>query len=103
MLTGDRELLSQARIVSLHGMSHGALSRYEQGGSWRYDVVLPGFKYNMSDIQASLGLCQLRRLPDFQKRRTEIANQYSAVRLRTWTPSSCLRHVPMSCTPGIFL
>jgi dTDP-4-amino-4,6-dideoxygalactose transaminase len=76
MLTGDRELLSQARIISLHGMSHGALSRYEQGGSWRYDVVLPGFKYNMSDIQASLGLCQLRRLPDFQKRRTEIANQY---------------------------
>jgi dTDP-4-amino-4,6-dideoxygalactose transaminase len=77
MLTGDDALVSQARIVSLHGMSHGALSRYEQGGSWRYDIATPGFKYNMSDIQAALGLAQLRRLSGFQQRRAEIAERYS--------------------------
>jgi dTDP-4-amino-4,6-dideoxygalactose transaminase len=77
MLTGDEELTSRARIISLHGMSREAWRRYEQGGSWQYDVVLPGFKYNMTDLQASLGLCQLRRLPDFQRRRREIADFYT--------------------------
>lgn len=77
MLTGDSELVSQARIIGLHGMSHEAWRRYQQGGSWRYDVVLPGFKYNMTDLQAALGLCQLRRLPGFQRRRREIADAYT--------------------------
>jgi dTDP-4-amino-4,6-dideoxygalactose transaminase len=76
MLTGDEELISQARIISLHGMSREAWRRYEQGGSWRYDVVLPGFKYNMTDIQAALGICQLRRLSEFQRRRQQIAEAY---------------------------
>ena len=43
-----------------------------RGGSWRYDVVMPGFKYNMTDIQASLGIWQLRKLERFQRRRREI-------------------------------
>jgi dTDP-4-amino-4,6-dideoxygalactose transaminase len=77
MLTGDERLVAQARIISLHGMSHGALNRYEQGGRWRYDVSCPGFKYNMSDIQAALGLAQLRRLPQMQQRRSEIAKLYA--------------------------
>jgi dTDP-4-amino-4,6-dideoxygalactose transaminase len=77
MLTGDEELTSRARIISLHGMSREAWRRYEQGGGWKYDVVHPGFKYNMTDLQASLGLCQLRRLPAFQRRRREIADAYS--------------------------
>jgi dTDP-4-amino-4,6-dideoxygalactose transaminase len=77
MLTGDEVLLSQARVISLHGLSRGALSRYEQGGSWRYDVMMPGFKYNMPDIQAALGLAQLRRFPKFQERRTAIAQLYT--------------------------
>lgn len=77
MLTGDEELITQSRIVSLHGMSREAWRRYQQGGSWRYDVVLPGFKYNMMDLQASLGLCQLRRLPEIQRRRKGIADAYS--------------------------
>jgi dTDP-4-amino-4,6-dideoxygalactose transaminase len=77
MLTGDDELLSRARMISLHGMSREAWSRYQKGGNWRYDVLLPGFKYNMTDVQAALGLCQLRRLAEFQRRRKEIADQYT--------------------------
>ena len=76
MLTADPEFLAQARVVSLHGMSRDAWKRYDQGGGWFYEVVLPGFKYNMTDIQAALGLCQLRKLEQFQRRRREIVSQY---------------------------
>ncbi|TME03083.1 MAG: DegT/DnrJ/EryC1/StrS aminotransferase family protein, partial [Chloroflexi bacterium] len=53
MLTGPPELIEDARVWSLHGMSRDAFKRYTSDGSWRYDVVLPGFKYNMPDIQAA--------------------------------------------------
>jgi len=77
MLTGDPDFLARARIVSLHGMSRDAWKRYDQGGSWFYEVLLPGFKYNMTDIQAALGLCQLRKLERFQRRRREVVSQYN--------------------------
>lgn len=76
MLTGDEAFLDRARVVSLHGMSRDAWRRYDKGGSWRYEVLLPGFKYNMSDIQASLGLCQLRKLDAFQARRRAVVAAY---------------------------
>jgi dTDP-4-amino-4,6-dideoxygalactose transaminase len=76
MLVGDEAFLERARVVSLHGMSREAWKRYHKGGSWFYEILLPGFKYNMTDIQAALGLCQLRRLADFQRRRAEIADAY---------------------------
>ena len=76
MLTGDEQFLSRARVSSLHGMSREAWKRYEQGGTWRYDVVMPGFKCNMTDIQAALGRCQLRRLPQLQARRREVVAAY---------------------------
>ena len=76
MLTGDPEFLEKARIVSLHGMSRDAWKRYDQAGGWFYEVVLPGFKYNMTDIQASLGLHQLKKLEAYQKRRREIVKRY---------------------------
>ncbi len=78
MLTGDADFVRRARIISLHGMSSDAWRRYAKGGSWRYEVVTPGFKYNMTDIAASLGLCQLRKLDAFQKRRREIVEAYNA-------------------------
>jgi len=78
MLTGDPEFLDRARVVSLHGMSRDAWKRYDQGGSWRYDILLPGFKYNMTDIQASIGLCQLRKLDAFDQRRRAVVAQYHA-------------------------
>ncbi len=77
MLTGDPQLVEKARVLSLHGMSADAWKRYSAEGSWYYEVVAPGFKYNMTDIQASLGLHQLRRLPGFHRRRQEIVHRYN--------------------------
>ncbi|MGF1477450.1 MAG: DegT/DnrJ/EryC1/StrS family aminotransferase [Geminicoccaceae bacterium] len=76
MLTGSEDLLERARVLSLHGMSRDAWRRYAKAGSWRYAVEVPGFKYNMSDIQAALGLEQLKKLDRFQSRRREIVAQY---------------------------
>lgn len=78
MLVGSPELIEKARIVSLHGMSRDAWKRYEKGGNWFYEVVMPGFKYNMTDIQAALGLWQLKRLDAMQKRRREVMQAYHA-------------------------
>ena len=78
MLTGDADRMENARIWSLHGMSRDAFKRYGQDGSWYYEVILPGFKCNMTDIQASLGIHQLRKLEGFQRRRKEIVKQYVA-------------------------
>ena len=76
MLTGPPDLLEDARVWSLHGMSRDAFKRYTSDGSWRYDVVLPGFKYNMPDIQAAIGIHQLKRLEAMQSRRRSIVAQY---------------------------
>jgi len=76
MLTGDEDFLERARVFSLHGMSRDAWKRYDRGGSWRYDILLPGFKYNMTDIQASLGLAQLKKLGAFDARRRQIVAEY---------------------------
>ncbi len=76
MLTGAAELVDRGRVIGLHGMDRGARHRYEKGGHWYYEVVFPGFKYNMTDIQASLGLRQLSRLPEFQRRRRAIVHRY---------------------------
>lgn len=77
MLVGPQHLLEQARLWSLHGMNRDAWKRYGARGSWFYEVVRPGFKYNMTDIQAALGLHQLRKLPAFHARRQEITRRYS--------------------------
>jgi dTDP-4-amino-4,6-dideoxygalactose transaminase len=78
MLTGDPDMIAKARMWSLHGMSRDAYKRYSAEGSWFYEVVLPGFKCNMTDINASLGLQQLKKLPGFQQRRLEIVRRYNA-------------------------
>ena len=76
MLTGEPELVDRARVISLHGMSRDAWKRYEKGGSWQYEVVLPGFKYNMTDVQAAIGLQQLRKLDEMQSSRRDVVAQY---------------------------
>jgi dTDP-4-amino-4,6-dideoxygalactose transaminase len=78
MLTGDPELIARARMWSLHGMSREVYDRYSQAGSWFYEVVLPGFKCNMTDIQAALGLEQLKKLTRFQERRFRVVRRYHA-------------------------
>jgi len=77
MLTGPPEVLEEARIWSLHGMTRDAWKRYSAEGSWYYEVVRPGFKYNLTDIQAAIGLQQLRKLAGFQARRREIVRRYN--------------------------
>lgn len=77
MLTGAADFLERARVLSLHGMDSNAWRRYAKGCSWFYEVVSAGYKYNMTDIQAALGLHQLRRLEGFQKRRREVVQAYN--------------------------
>jgi dTDP-4-amino-4,6-dideoxygalactose transaminase len=77
MLTGSPEFLERARAMSLHGMSHDAWNRYSKDGSWYYEVVAPGFKYNMSDIMAAIGLVQLGKLDSMQERRRATARRYT--------------------------
>ncbi len=74
--TNDDELADRLRVLSLHGMSKNAWNRYSAAGSWRYDVIEAGFKYNMTDIQASLGLHQLAKLEKMQARRRHITQLY---------------------------
>ena len=79
MITSDDgDFVDQARIWHLHGMSRDAWRRYTAEGSWRYDVLLPGFKNNMTDIEAALGLVQLAKLERNIARRAEIAARYTA-------------------------
>lgn len=76
MLTGPADFLEEARLWSLHGMNRDAWNRYGEGGSWYYEVVRPGFKCNMTDIQAAIGLVQLDRLSEFQAARRDIVDLY---------------------------
>ena len=78
LTTADGALADRIRMRRLHGMSKDAWRRYSAAGSWRYDVAYPGFKYNMTDVGAALGLVQLRRLPGLHERRRALAARYSA-------------------------
>ena len=76
MLVGPPEVIEKARVWALHGMSRDAFGRYGAGGSWFYEVTAPGFKYNMPDLQAAIGIEQLKRLDQMQQRRRAIVEQY---------------------------
>ena len=79
LATGESELAGQVKLLSLHGMSRDAWKRYSKAGNWYFEVHAPGFKYNMTDVQAALGLCQLKRLEWFISRRQEISRRYTSV------------------------
>lgn len=68
--------LEQIRMWALHGMSKNAWSRYGKVGSWRYDVVVPGYKYNMSNVHAAIGLSQLPSAIEEMRVRTRHADEY---------------------------
>ncbi len=76
--TEDDALAERVRVMSLHGISKDAWKRYAADGSWYYEVLSPGFKYNLPDLLAAVGLAQLRKLPAFQERRRAIVRRYSA-------------------------
>lgn len=77
LTTASEEIADKIRVMSLHGMSKNAWNRYSEKGSWFYEVEYPGFKYNMTDIQAALGLVQLQRLEYMQSLRTKYAEMYN--------------------------
>lgn len=77
VLTASVSAANRIKILALHGMSKDAWGRFSDKGYKHYDVVTAGFKYNMTDIQASLGIHQLMRLEDNYKRRAKIWQHYN--------------------------
>jgi dTDP-4-amino-4,6-dideoxygalactose transaminase len=77
LVTRDGALARRARVMRLHGMSRDAFDRFTATvPSWYYEIVAPGFKYNLTDIAAALGLHQLKKARAFAERRAEIAQRY---------------------------
>nr|WP_316640651.1 DegT/DnrJ/EryC1/StrS family aminotransferase [uncultured Roseateles sp.] len=77
LCTRNAALAKRAKVMRLHGMNRDAFDRFTaKVPSWYYEIVAPGFKYNLTDIAASMGLHQLKRARGFQQRRAEIAMQY---------------------------
>ena len=78
MITTKRASLARRlRMLSLHGLSLDAWKRYSRGGSWRYDVERLGFKYNLTDVAAGIGLAQAAKFHDMQRRRRSLARRYN--------------------------
>jgi dTDP-4-amino-4,6-dideoxygalactose transaminase len=77
LVTRDEALAKRARVMRLHGMSRDAFDRFTATvPSWYYEIVAPGFKYNLTDIAAALGIHQLKKAQAFQQRRARIAALY---------------------------
>ena len=78
VVTRDEAIAKRMKVMRLHGMSRDAFDRFTATvPSWYYEIVAPGFKYNLTDIAAALGIHQLKRLRGFQVRREQIAAQYA--------------------------
>jgi dTDP-4-amino-4,6-dideoxygalactose transaminase len=75
--TGDGRMADRMRRLSLHGLSHDAWNRYRRGGSWQYDVVEMGYKYNMTDLAAAMGLAQLCKFGTMQRLRRSMGLRYN--------------------------
>ena len=75
--TQHEELAERMRIMSLHGISKDAWKRFTAEGSWYYEIVAPGFKYNLTDVAAAIGIHQLRRADEMHRKRTQWAQRYT--------------------------
>ncbi|HSO70175.1 MAG TPA: DegT/DnrJ/EryC1/StrS family aminotransferase [Arachnia sp.] len=79
VVTPDPELAARMRTMRLHGINRDVFDRYSSSKpSWHYDVVAPGYKYNLTDTAAAMGRVQLQRTPEMVARRTAIAEQFDA-------------------------
>lgn len=77
IVTRDPDLAKRVRVMRLHGIDRDAFDRFRSKvPAWYYEVVAPGFKYNLTDIASALGLVQLDRLESFQERRVVLADRY---------------------------
>jgi len=75
--THDETLAEFLKVLCLHGISKNAWNRYSDRGNWYYEVLRAGFKYNLTDIQSSIGIHQLRKLRSFIEARTQLAETYN--------------------------
>src|SRR5947207_2247683 len=76
--TNNDEYADRMRIMSLHGISRDAWKRFTAEGSWYYEIIAPGFKYNLTDIASAIGVHQLRKADELHRKRTALAQLYSA-------------------------
>ncbi len=76
--TEDDAWAERCRIMALHGISKDAWKRYTAEGSWYYEIIAPGYKYNMTDVAAAMGLAQLRKAEHMWRSRQAIAHSYNA-------------------------
>jgi dTDP-4-amino-4,6-dideoxygalactose transaminase len=76
LVVRDPQAAERARMLALHGISRDAWKRYTAAGHWRYEILANGYKYNLPDLAASLGLAQLRKLAGFHVRRHRLAARY---------------------------
>lgn len=74
--TDDAELAAKIKTYGLHGMSHDAWKRFSDAGYRHYEIIFPGFKYNLTDLAAAMGLCQLPRIEAWLRRREAIWSRY---------------------------
>jgi dTDP-4-amino-4,6-dideoxygalactose transaminase len=90
VVSRDPAVAARCRVMRLHGISRDVFDRYTSAqASWHYEVVAPGYKYNMTDISAAIGIHQLRKADRFQDRRQELAGEYDR----------CLRDLPIILPP----
>jgi perosamine synthetase len=76
VVTGDADVARRIRSMSLHGLTHDAWGRYSSNGSWDYKITAPGYKYNLTDIAAAIGIHQLARAEEMRSEREMIARHY---------------------------
>jgi perosamine synthetase len=75
-VTDDADLAHRMRMMSLHGLSHDAWDRYSGGRSWDYQIVEAGYKYNLTDVAAAIGVHQIARAEEMRQEREAIAAVY---------------------------
>ena len=91
IVTRNKELAQRCRVMRLHGINRDAFNRYvSKEPAWYYEVVAPGFKYNLTDVASSIGIHQLRKAHRFSARRSEIAARYD----------EALKSLPLRLPPG---
>ena len=77
-VTDDADLAAHIRQMSLHGLSRDAWGRYSMGGSWDYQILAPGYKYNLTDVASAIGVHQLHRAEAMRRSREDLAHAYLA-------------------------
>lgn len=82
-VTNDANLADRMRMMSLHGLSTQSWKRHEIGSAWDYKILHPGFKYNMTDLAASIGLCQLKKAQGLRLKRRAICKKYKTLFARS--------------------